>query len=101
MREEGSCIVIRHPEAPLLLRVSSTGRGVEVRLEASGVDDYLEELVETSPSPREVVEQHIDDLTGLALELARRLEGAGYSVDLRLRDTAMDVLERLEEMEES
>lgn len=101
VEEKGSTVIVRHPEAPLALRIAETGRGVEIRLEAEGVDDYLEDLMESSPAPRELLEQHIDDLTELALEVSRILESKGYKPVLRLREEAMDLLERLEELEES
>jgi hypothetical protein len=98
--EEHGAIKIRSRRAPLYIEVRETGQGLTVRIGHEGLDDFLSDVVDSEEDPRGYIEELADELSKIAhdiyLELARR----GLHVKLEARETIMDLLEKLEELEE-
>ncbi len=95
-------LYVKHAEAPLTVTVEESEGTVTISLTAEGVRDFIEDVYESEEDPRGYIEGLLDDVTALVTELTTTLERKGFKVRvLRVRDVVMDVLEMLEEVEES
>ncbi len=98
VKKIGDKIIVRSEQnSPITLVLHTQGDTIEVRLEVEDLVDYIEELRDHGEDVQDVVESQVDDLKSIAYKLIKWLSGKGLKIINKLRESELDILEKLEE----
>ncbi len=95
--ESDGSLVIKHPEAPLIVEIKAgEGRAIVELKVGDDIDEYVETLLGEDEDPREALEEALEEMVRIVDAAVSRLTREGFKVERKTREGILDVYDALE-----
>jgi len=90
-------IFLSCPDSPFKLQIKVNVNVIEFSLVYEGLEDYVDELIDSGEDVREAIEYEISDVKNIARRIKSKLKELNVNVIDRIKEAELDVYDIVEE----
>lgn len=90
-------IVLSSSDSPLKLEIKVSDSNVEFNLIYEGLEEYIEDLIDSGEDVRESIEYEVADIKNIAMYIKSKLSSRGIRIFDRIKEAELDIYDIVEE----
>ena len=90
-------IILSSSDSPFKLVIKVNDNNVEFNLTYEGLEEYIEDLIDSGEDVRESIEYEVADIKNIAMYIKSKLSKLGVKVIDRIKEAELDIYDIAEE----